>query len=205
MKGAVSYASAGEVTPTLTLIGNRIERNCKQLYGNFSTCASALNLDVQNMNSLYFMVSNHIQSSLPGSLISYALDLISLAYRTICCWRIRADYAFVLTRAARRPHCVALCITICSCAIAIVPLSLWKVVSRRRTKRSNYIAITLHRTWRDMRKSFDSVRLSPTLATITCTAMWAVALWRCPVLRRCVCRYIKPRHTMDSIGQFRGL
>ncbi|XP_034471844.1 protein bark beetle [Drosophila innubila] len=55
MKGAVSYASAGEVTPTLTLIGNRIERNCKQLYGNFSTCASALNLDVQNMNSLYFM------------------------------------------------------------------------------------------------------------------------------------------------------
>lgn len=57
MKGAVTYASAGEVTPTLTLIGNRIERNCKQLYGNFSTCASALNLDVQNMNSLYFMVS----------------------------------------------------------------------------------------------------------------------------------------------------
>jgi len=56
MKGAVSYASAGEVTPTLTLIGNRIERNCKQLYGNFSTCSSALNLDVQNMNSLYFMV-----------------------------------------------------------------------------------------------------------------------------------------------------
>lgn len=57
MKGAVSYAAAGEVTPTLTLIGNRIERNCKQLYGNFSTCTSALNLDVQNMNSLYFMVS----------------------------------------------------------------------------------------------------------------------------------------------------
>ncbi|ALC38872.1 CG3921 [Drosophila busckii] len=55
MKGAVSYASAGEVTPTLTLIGNRIERNCKQLYGNFSTCPSALYLDVQNMNSLYFM------------------------------------------------------------------------------------------------------------------------------------------------------
>ncbi|EDW76452.2 uncharacterized protein Dwil_GK14651 [Drosophila willistoni] len=55
MKGAVSYASAGEVTPTLTLIGNRIEKNCRQLYGNFSTCSSALNLDVQNMNSLYFM------------------------------------------------------------------------------------------------------------------------------------------------------
>ncbi|KAH8259932.1 hypothetical protein KR038_005318 [Drosophila bunnanda] len=55
MKGAVTYSSAGEVTPTLTLIGNRIERNCRQLYGNFSTCASALNLDVQNMNSLYFM------------------------------------------------------------------------------------------------------------------------------------------------------
>ncbi|XP_043645719.1 protein bark beetle [Drosophila teissieri] len=55
IKGAVTYSSAGEVTPTLTLIGNRIEKNCRQLYGNFSTCTSALNLDVQNMNSLYFM------------------------------------------------------------------------------------------------------------------------------------------------------
>ncbi|XP_054741886.1 protein bark beetle isoform X1 [Anastrepha obliqua] len=55
VKGAITYASAGEVTPTLTLTSNRIERNCQQLYGNFSTCKSALSIDVQNMHSLYFM------------------------------------------------------------------------------------------------------------------------------------------------------
>ncbi|XP_017468955.1 PREDICTED: protein bark beetle isoform X2 [Rhagoletis zephyria] len=55
VKGAVTYASAGEVSPTLTLTSNRIQRNCHQLYGNFSTCKSALSIDVQNMHSLYFM------------------------------------------------------------------------------------------------------------------------------------------------------
>ncbi|XP_019892680.2 protein bark beetle isoform X1 [Musca domestica] len=55
IKGAVVYTSAGEVTPTLTLTSNRIERNCLQLYGNFSTCDAALNVDVQNMNSFFFM------------------------------------------------------------------------------------------------------------------------------------------------------
>jgi len=65
IKGAVTYSSAGEVTPTLTLIGNRIEKNCRQLYGNFSTCTSALNLDVQNMNSLYFMVRSLRNITIP--------------------------------------------------------------------------------------------------------------------------------------------
>ncbi|XP_036214601.2 protein bark beetle isoform X2 [Bactrocera oleae] len=55
VKGAVTYSSAGEVTPTLTLTSNRIQGNCHQLYGNFSTCKSALSIDVQNMHSLYFM------------------------------------------------------------------------------------------------------------------------------------------------------
>ncbi|XP_046801135.1 protein bark beetle isoform X1 [Lucilia cuprina] len=54
-KGAVTYSSAGEITPTLTLTSNRIQNNCMQLYGNFSTCPSAINVDVQNMNSFYFM------------------------------------------------------------------------------------------------------------------------------------------------------
>ncbi|XP_037927279.1 protein bark beetle [Teleopsis dalmanni] len=54
VKGAVSYASAGEITPTLTLTSNVLRNNCKKLYGNFSTCESALNFDVQNMHSLYF-------------------------------------------------------------------------------------------------------------------------------------------------------
>ncbi|TMW54841.1 hypothetical protein DOY81_000074 [Sarcophaga bullata] len=54
-KGAVAYSSAGEITPTLTLTSNRIQNNCLQLYGNFSTCSSAINLDVQNMHSFFFM------------------------------------------------------------------------------------------------------------------------------------------------------
>lgn len=56
MKSALNYASAGELTPTLTLISNSFKNNCVQLFGNFSTCSSALHIDVQNMNSLYFMV-----------------------------------------------------------------------------------------------------------------------------------------------------
>ncbi|XP_037882246.1 protein bark beetle isoform X1 [Glossina fuscipes] len=66
VKGAFMYASAGEVTPTLTLTSNRIEDNCKQLYGNFSTCSSALNIDVQNMHSFYFM--NNLVTNNQGGL-----------------------------------------------------------------------------------------------------------------------------------------
>uniref|UniRef100_A0A1A9WLV8 SRCR domain-containing protein n=1 Tax=Glossina brevipalpis TaxID=37001 RepID=A0A1A9WLV8_9MUSC len=66
IKGALTYASAGEITPTLTLTSNRIENNCKQLYGNFSTCTSALNVDVQNMHSFYFM--NNLVTNNQGGL-----------------------------------------------------------------------------------------------------------------------------------------
>ncbi|XP_055710937.1 protein bark beetle [Phlebotomus papatasi] len=54
IRGAVSYSTAGEVSPTLTLEHNRFMRNCIQLYGNFSTCESTIRLDVQNMQSLFF-------------------------------------------------------------------------------------------------------------------------------------------------------
>ncbi|XP_075153568.1 C-type lectin domain-containing protein bark beetle isoform X2 [Haematobia irritans] len=65
IKGALVYTSAGEVTPTLTLTSNRIQNNCLHLYGNFSTCQSALNVDVQNMNSLFFM-NNLVQDNQGG-------------------------------------------------------------------------------------------------------------------------------------------
>lgn len=51
---AITYHTAGEVSPILTLERNRIMDNCRQLYGNFSTCDSAIKIDVQNMQSLYF-------------------------------------------------------------------------------------------------------------------------------------------------------
>lgn len=54
--GAVSYSTAGEVSPILTLENNRIIDNCRQLYGNFSTCESAIKIDVQNMQSIQFRV-----------------------------------------------------------------------------------------------------------------------------------------------------
>lgn len=36
--------------------GNRILSNCRQLYGNFSTCDAAVKADVQNMQTIHFRV-----------------------------------------------------------------------------------------------------------------------------------------------------
>ncbi len=56
--GAILYTTAGEVSPVLTLENNRILNNCRQLYGNFSTCESAIKIDVQNMQTIHFRVNN---------------------------------------------------------------------------------------------------------------------------------------------------
>ncbi|XP_033297170.1 protein bark beetle [Bombus bifarius] len=53
-EGAIKYASAGEVNAIMTLERNQFTNNCEKLYGNFSTCKSAVWLDVQNTQSLYF-------------------------------------------------------------------------------------------------------------------------------------------------------
>lgn len=55
--GALTYATAGEISPRLTLENNRIINNCRQLYGNFSTCEAAIKIDVQNMQTFHFQVS----------------------------------------------------------------------------------------------------------------------------------------------------
>lgn len=62
---AVTYISAGEVSPILTLERNRIMNNCLQLYGNFSTCESAVKIDVQNMHSFFFR-NNLLQENQGG-------------------------------------------------------------------------------------------------------------------------------------------
>lgn len=56
-EGAIKYASAGEVNAIMTIERNQFTNNCEKLYGNFTTCKSALWLDVQNTQSLFFRVS----------------------------------------------------------------------------------------------------------------------------------------------------
>ncbi|XP_063975505.1 protein bark beetle isoform X2 [Diachasmimorpha longicaudata] len=53
-EGAVKYSSAGEVNAIMTLEKNQFIDNCQKLYGNFSTCKSAVVFDVQNTQSLFF-------------------------------------------------------------------------------------------------------------------------------------------------------
>ncbi|KFB47778.1 AGAP009143-PA-like protein [Anopheles sinensis] len=65
VEGALQYTSVGEVSPILTLERNRIMQNCRQLYGNFSSCESALRIDVQNMQSLHFR-NNLIEANQGG-------------------------------------------------------------------------------------------------------------------------------------------
>lgn len=56
-EGAVSYISAGEVNPILTLDKNQFNKNCEKLYGNFTTCPASINIDIQNTQTIYFRVS----------------------------------------------------------------------------------------------------------------------------------------------------
>lgn len=53
-RGAIYYASAGEINPIVTLQRNQFSRNCISLYGNFSTCQSAIMLDVQNTQVSFY-------------------------------------------------------------------------------------------------------------------------------------------------------
>ncbi|CAD7079360.1 unnamed protein product [Hermetia illucens] len=66
--GALSYSTAGEVSPILTLEGNRFTNNCRQMYGNFSTCEAAIEIDVQNMQSVHFR-NNLVQQNQGGLFI----------------------------------------------------------------------------------------------------------------------------------------
>ncbi|EFN78073.1 Lysyl oxidase-like protein 4 [Harpegnathos saltator] len=64
-EGAVKYANAGEVNAIMTLERNQFVNNCDKLYGNFSTCKSALWFDVQNTQSFYFR-NNLVQRNQGG-------------------------------------------------------------------------------------------------------------------------------------------
>ncbi|CAG9858649.1 unnamed protein product [Phyllotreta striolata] len=48
------YMASGEVNPILTIEKNQFKSNCRKLYGNFTTCKSGLQIDVQNTQTIYF-------------------------------------------------------------------------------------------------------------------------------------------------------
>ncbi|XP_034245120.1 protein bark beetle isoform X3 [Thrips palmi] len=53
-RGAVSYISAGEVNPAVTLEWNQIRGNGNKLYGNFTSAEAAVMMDVQNTQNIFF-------------------------------------------------------------------------------------------------------------------------------------------------------
>lgn len=55
-QGGILYNSVGEVNPVVTIEKTQFKANCRQLYGNFTTCKSAIHMDVQNTHTIYFRV-----------------------------------------------------------------------------------------------------------------------------------------------------
>ncbi|XP_045480313.1 protein bark beetle isoform X1 [Harmonia axyridis] len=53
-EGGLLYMSAGEVNPVVTVEKNQFKNNCKKFYGNFTTCNAAVEMDVQNTESIFF-------------------------------------------------------------------------------------------------------------------------------------------------------
>lgn len=47
-KGALVYRSIGETTPIVSVLHNTIKSNCLLTFGNFTTCDSAVDVEVQN-------------------------------------------------------------------------------------------------------------------------------------------------------------
>lgn len=54
-RGAIAYRSAGEITPILTLHGNRFEDNGDALFGNFSSSEAAVFFDIQNSMEMHIL------------------------------------------------------------------------------------------------------------------------------------------------------
>ncbi|KAK9870170.1 hypothetical protein WA026_006260 [Henosepilachna vigintioctopunctata] len=64
-EGGLLYMSAGEVNPILSVDRNQFIDNCKKFYGNFTTCKAAIEIDVQNTESIFFR-SNLVQGNQGG-------------------------------------------------------------------------------------------------------------------------------------------
>ena len=67
-RGAVFYTSAGELNPIITMQRNQVRNNCVSLYGNFSTCQSAIKFDIQNHQDVFFH-NNFVTGNIGGLFI----------------------------------------------------------------------------------------------------------------------------------------
>ena len=67
-RGAVHYTSAGEINPIITMQRNQVANNCISLYGNFSTCQSAIKFDIQNHQDVFFH-NNFVTGNIGGLFI----------------------------------------------------------------------------------------------------------------------------------------
>ena len=65
VKGALVYKSVGETTPMISLTHNIIRSNCQQLFGNFTTCDSAVDIEVQN-SPFVLVDSNFVTNNVGG-------------------------------------------------------------------------------------------------------------------------------------------
>ncbi|XP_017774038.1 PREDICTED: protein bark beetle isoform X2 [Nicrophorus vespilloides] len=65
-EGGLVYNSAGEVNPVVTIDKNQFKDNCLKLYGNFTTCKAAVDVDVQNTQTVFFR--NNLVSGNQGGL-----------------------------------------------------------------------------------------------------------------------------------------
>ncbi|CAH2076021.1 unnamed protein product, partial [Iphiclides podalirius] len=66
--GAINYQSVGEVNPLVAMTRNDFTGNCLKLYGNFTTCAAAVVVDVQNTQTLVFR-NNLLRDNVGGLLV----------------------------------------------------------------------------------------------------------------------------------------
>ncbi|XP_023022507.2 C-type lectin domain-containing protein bark beetle isoform X1 [Leptinotarsa decemlineata] len=65
VQSALLYMASGEVNPTVTIEKNQFKNNCRKLYGNFTTCKAAVEMDVQNTQSIFFR-SNLVEQNQGG-------------------------------------------------------------------------------------------------------------------------------------------
>ena len=81
-RGAVHYASVGEINPIITMQRNQVKENCVNLYGNFSTCPSSIVLDIQNTQDVFFH-NNFLTGNIGGLLIRAGSSGTATALRGI--------------------------------------------------------------------------------------------------------------------------
>ena len=81
-RGAVYYSSAGENNPIVTMQRNQVSKNCISLYGNFSTCVSAINLDIQNTKDFFFY-NNFVSQNIGGLYVNTGSSGSATALRAI--------------------------------------------------------------------------------------------------------------------------